>query len=44
MPFNKQFKIDGYPGSLVFKDGNLVDKIGGYKPANALIQQVLSHL
>ena len=41
---SQQFEIDGYPGSLVFKDGNLVDKIGGYKPANALIQQVLSHL
>lgn len=41
---SQQFGIDGYPGSLVFKNGNLVDKIGGYKPANALIQQVSSHL
>jgi thiol-disulfide isomerase/thioredoxin len=41
---SKQFGIDGYPGSLVFKNGNLVDKIGGYKPANALVQQVLSKL
>ena len=40
----RQFGIDGYPGSLVFKNGELVDKVGGYKPADAMVQQFSRHL
>ena len=39
----KEFGIDGFPGSLIFKNGQLVDKVGGFKPADAMIQQVLQH-
>ena len=40
---SRQYDIDGYPGSLILKNGQLVDKVPGYKPKDALVQLVLKH-
>ena len=38
-----RFRIDGVPALLIFKDGNLVDKIVGLQPKHAIAARLAAH-
>lgn len=37
---SKEHSIDGYPTSIVYKDGKVVGKIGGYRKADDMVKEV----
>ena len=39
-----QFRIDGIPALLIFKNGRLVDKVVGLQPKQAIAGKLAAHL
>lgn len=37
---SQEHNIDGYPTSIVYKDGKVVGKIGGYRKADDMVKEV----
>ena len=40
----QQFSVASIPTVMVFKDGNLVDKVVGFRPKEELVQLVKKHI
>jgi thioredoxin 1 len=38
-----QFRVDGIPAMLIFKNGQLVDKIVGLQPKQAIAARLAAH-
>ena len=41
---SKEHNIDGYPTSIVHKDGKVVGKVGGYRKSEDMVKEVKKHI
>lgn len=41
---SQEHNIDGYPTSIVYKDGKVIGKVGGYRKSDDMVKEVKKHM